>query len=83
MPDRSASEHLYLAPGASGNLASVAQYRDGLVGRGMDLEVATMQAAVKATPDLPANCWVSFNSSATPKSSFILLISARFCRYRM
>jgi EAL domain-containing protein (putative c-di-GMP-specific phosphodiesterase class I) len=36
----------------------------GLVGRGRDLEVATMQAAVKAAAELPANAWVSVNSSA-------------------
>lgn len=35
-----------------------------LVGRGRDLEFATMQAAVKATRELPPNCWVSVNSSA-------------------
>lgn len=35
-----------------------------LVGRGKDLEVATMQAAVKAAAELPFNSWVSLNSSA-------------------
>jgi EAL domain-containing protein (putative c-di-GMP-specific phosphodiesterase class I) len=35
-----------------------------LVGRGRDLEVATMQAAVKAAAELPAHTWVSVNSSA-------------------
>ena len=37
----------------------------GVVGRGMDLEVATMTAAVKAAVELPSDCWVSVNSSAT------------------
>ncbi|MEX0709584.1 MAG: EAL domain-containing protein [Chloroflexota bacterium] len=36
----------------------------GVVGRGMDLEVATMTAAVKAAVELPSDCWVSVNSSA-------------------
>jgi len=36
----------------------------GLVGRGKDLEVATMQAAVKAAAELPANTWLSVNASA-------------------
>jgi len=36
----------------------------GLVGRGKDLEVATMTAAVKAAVELPSDCWVSVNSSA-------------------
>jgi EAL domain-containing protein (putative c-di-GMP-specific phosphodiesterase class I) len=35
-----------------------------LVGRGKDLEAATMQAAVKAAAELPAHTWVSVNSSA-------------------
>jgi EAL domain-containing protein (putative c-di-GMP-specific phosphodiesterase class I) len=35
----------------------------GLVGRGKDLEVATMRAAVKAAAELPANAWVSLNAS--------------------
>jgi EAL domain-containing protein (putative c-di-GMP-specific phosphodiesterase class I) len=35
-----------------------------LVGRGRELELATMQAAVKATRELPPHCWVSVNSSA-------------------
>ena len=35
-----------------------------LVGRGKDLEMATMQAAVKAAAELPAYAWVSINSSA-------------------
>lgn len=36
----------------------------GLVGRGKDLEIATMQAAIKAAAELPAYAWVSINSSA-------------------
>ncbi len=36
----------------------------GLVGRGKDLEVATMGAAVKAAAQLPSAAWVSINSSA-------------------
>jgi len=36
----------------------------GLVGRGKDLEIATMQAAVKAAVELRSDCWVSVNSSA-------------------
>jgi EAL domain-containing protein (putative c-di-GMP-specific phosphodiesterase class I) len=35
-----------------------------LVGRGQDLEIATLTAAVKSSADLPANCWVSVNASA-------------------
>lgn len=35
-----------------------------LLGRGGDLEVATMKAAVKAAAQLPADCWVSVNASA-------------------
>jgi len=35
----------------------------GLVGRMRDLEVATMRAAVKAARHLPAECWLSVNSS--------------------
>ena len=35
-----------------------------LVGRGKDLEAATMQAAIKAAAELPAHTWVSVNSSA-------------------
>lgn len=35
----------------------------GLVGRGKELEVATMRAAVKAAAELPANAWVSVNAS--------------------
>ena len=35
-----------------------------LLGRGKDLEVATMGAAVKAATQLPADCWVSVNASA-------------------
>ena len=35
-----------------------------LMGRGKDLESATLQAAVKATRELPPNCWVSVNASA-------------------
>ena len=53
MPDRSASEHLYLAPGASGNLASVAQYRDGLVGRGIDVSLVSLPR-VRAEAAVPA-----------------------------
>jgi EAL domain-containing protein (putative c-di-GMP-specific phosphodiesterase class I) len=36
----------------------------GLVGRGKDLEIATMEAAVKAAAELRADAWVSINSSA-------------------
>jgi EAL domain-containing protein (putative c-di-GMP-specific phosphodiesterase class I) len=36
----------------------------GLVGRGKELEVATMTAAVKAAVELPSDCWVSVNASA-------------------
>jgi len=35
-----------------------------LLGRGKELEIATMKAAVKAAATLPADCWVSLNSSA-------------------
>jgi len=35
-----------------------------LVGRGKDLEIATLTAAVKAAAELPASAWVSVNSSA-------------------
>jgi EAL domain-containing protein (putative c-di-GMP-specific phosphodiesterase class I) len=35
-----------------------------LVGRGKDLEIATMTAAVKAARELPPKAWVSVNSSA-------------------
>lgn len=35
-----------------------------LVGRGSDLEIATLRAAIKATSHLPSDCWVSVNSSA-------------------
>ena len=34
-----------------------------LVGRGKELEVATMRAAVKAAAELPAHAWVSVNAS--------------------
>lgn len=34
-----------------------------LLGRGKELEVATMRAAVKAAAELPANAWVSVNAS--------------------
>jgi EAL domain-containing protein (putative c-di-GMP-specific phosphodiesterase class I) len=36
-----------------------------LLGRGKELEIATMKAAVKAAATLPPDCWVSLNSSAT------------------
>jgi EAL domain-containing protein (putative c-di-GMP-specific phosphodiesterase class I) len=36
-----------------------------LLGRGKELEIATMRAAVKAAASLPVDCWVSVNSSAT------------------
>jgi EAL domain-containing protein (putative c-di-GMP-specific phosphodiesterase class I) len=36
----------------------------GLVGRGKDLEIATLTAAVKAASELPSQAWVSVNSSA-------------------
>jgi EAL domain-containing protein (putative c-di-GMP-specific phosphodiesterase class I) len=35
-----------------------------LVGRGRDLEIATLRAAVKASGNLPSTGWVSVNSSA-------------------
>lgn len=35
-----------------------------LVGRGKDLEIATLTAAVKAAAELPARAWVSVNASA-------------------
>lgn len=35
-----------------------------IIGRGKDLEIATLRAAVKASADLPADSWVSVNSSA-------------------
>jgi EAL domain-containing protein (putative c-di-GMP-specific phosphodiesterase class I) len=35
-----------------------------LVGRGKDLEIATLTAAVKAAAELPGGAWVSVNSSA-------------------
>jgi EAL domain-containing protein (putative c-di-GMP-specific phosphodiesterase class I) len=37
----------------------------GLMGRGKDLEIATMTAAVKAAAELPGGAWVSVNSSAS------------------
>jgi EAL domain-containing protein (putative c-di-GMP-specific phosphodiesterase class I) len=36
----------------------------GLVGRGKDLEIATLTAAVKAAAELPAPAWLSVNASA-------------------
>jgi EAL domain-containing protein (putative c-di-GMP-specific phosphodiesterase class I) len=36
----------------------------GLVGRGKDLEVATLTAAVKAAAELPSHTWVSVNATA-------------------
>lgn len=36
----------------------------GLIGRGRDLEIATMTAAVKAASQLPSRAWVSVNASA-------------------
>ena len=35
----------------------------GVTGRGKDLELATMTAAVKAAVELPSDCWVSVNAS--------------------
>jgi EAL domain-containing protein (putative c-di-GMP-specific phosphodiesterase class I) len=43
------------------------------IGRGMDLETATMRAAVKAAASLPAQPWVSLNTSATLLADYATL----------
>jgi pimeloyl-ACP methyl ester carboxylesterase len=62
MPDRTASAHLYLAPGASGNLAGVTPYRDRL-------EVLRIKVSLVSLPRGRAEAAVPAYRSAAPPSS--------------
>ncbi|MEO6059569.1 MAG: alpha/beta family hydrolase [Candidatus Limnocylindria bacterium] len=63
MPDASVAARLYLAPGASGNLAGVAPYRDGLAGRGIDVSLVSLPRG-RAEAAVPA-----YRRAAPPSSS--------------